>query len=387
MEKRFHTATEEEIKSGKTTDVYFDRTVKILKAKGIIKRAKAEVRLKGFPQDWKWGVLGGVEEVAALFEGLPVDVYCMDEGTVFFEYQPVMVIDGIYTDYSVYETALLGFLCQSSGIVTKSARCRKAAGDRLLISFGARRMHPAIAPMIERSAFIGGCDGVSVIKSAELLGEDPSGTIPHALVLMIGDSAEAVKAFHDVIEPKVKRVCLVDTFCDEKFESIKAAEVMGDKLFGVRLDTPGSRRGDLLKICREVRWELDYRGYKNVKIIVSGGINESEIERLNEVVDGYGVGTAISGASTIDFSFDIMEIEGKPVAKRGKKSGSKQVYRCKSCFKYTVAPLHEKIGKCSCGGENEALLKPLIKNGKIIRTLPKPQEIRKYVLEQIKRIE
>ncbi|MEK7845910.1 MAG: nicotinate phosphoribosyltransferase, partial [Nitrospinota bacterium] len=215
MEKRFHTATEEEIKSGKTTDIYFDRTVRILKAKGIIKRAKAEVRLKGFPQDWKWGVLGGVEEVATLFEGLPVDVYCMDEGTVFFEYQPVMVIDGIYTDYSVYETALLGFLCQSSGIVTKSARCRKAAGDRLLISFGARRMHPAIAPMIERSAFIGGCDGVSVIKSAELLGEDPSGTIPHALVLMLGDSAEAVKAFHDVIEPKVKRVCLVDTFCDE----------------------------------------------------------------------------------------------------------------------------------------------------------------------------
>ena len=49
----FHIATEEEIKSGKTTDIYFDRTVRILKAKGIIKRAKAEVRLKGFPHDWK----------------------------------------------------------------------------------------------------------------------------------------------------------------------------------------------------------------------------------------------------------------------------------------------------------------------------------------------
>src|SRR3989475_8950345 len=82
-------------------------------------------------------------------------------------------------------------------------------------------MHPALAPMIERNAFVGGCDGVAVTKSAELIDADPTGTIPHSLVLMIGDTVEALKAFHDVIDPKVRRVALIDTLQDEKFEAIR----------------------------------------------------------------------------------------------------------------------------------------------------------------------
>ncbi len=382
----FHIACEEEIKGGKTSDVYFSRAVEILKAKGIDRMAMAEVRLKGFPWGWKWGVLAGIEEVAELFKGMPVDVYSMDEGTIFSTNQPVLVIDGRYLDYSVYETALLGLICQASGIATKAARCKKVAGDKSVISFGARRMHPAITPMIERNAFIGGCDGVAVIKSAELLGESPMGTIPHALVLMFGDSAEAVKAFHEVIEPKVKRVALVDTFHDEKFESLRAAEVLGKDLYAVRLDTPSSRRGDMLEILREVRWELDYRGFKDVKIFVSGGLDEAEIERLNEIADAYGVGTAISSASVIDFSFDIVEIEGEPVSKRGKESGTKKVLRCMDCFNTIVLPSHIDPGKCSCTGDYIPLLRPLIIQGKIKRDMPGPQEIRRYVLEQMGKI-
>ncbi|MBI3625133.1 MAG: nicotinate phosphoribosyltransferase [Candidatus Rokubacteria bacterium] len=384
----FHLASEAEIKAGEVHDVYFGRTVQILRHRGDTKRAKAEIRLKSFPQaDWRWGILAGIEEAAALVAGLPVDVLAMDEGTVFGPYEPVLAIEGTYVEWAPYETALLGLLCQASGIATKAARCKKAAGERQVISFGARRMHPALAPMIERNAFVGGCDGVAVTKSAELIEADPMGTIPHALVLMVGDTVEALKAFHEVIDPKVRRVALIDTLQDEKFEAIRVAEALGKDLYAVRLDTPSSRRGDFYRILEEVRWELDYRGYDHVKLIVSGGIDEYEMLRLNPLVDAYGVGTSIANAPVLSFALDIMEIEGKPMAKRGKRSGSKQVYRCRGCFGRMVVPAHKPLARCECGGAMEALLRPLIAQGKLVRDLPPPRTIRDYVLEQLGRVE
>ena len=262
-----------------------------------------------------------------MLEGLPVDVWAMDEGTLFGPHQPVLVIEGTYVEWAEYETALLGLLCQASGIATKAARCKRAAGERQVISFGARRMHPGAGPMIERNAFIGGCDGVAVTKSAELIDADPTGTIPHSLVLLFGDTVQALGAFNEVVDPKVRRVALIDTLQDEKFEAIRVAEALGKDLYAVRLDTPSSRRGDFFQILSEVRWELDIRGFEHVKILASGGIDEYEILKLNSLVDGYGVGTSIANAPVLSFALDIMEIEGRPMAKRGKRSGAKQVWR------------------------------------------------------------
>ncbi len=379
----FHTATDADIKSGAVSDVYFERTVQILTHRHDRKRVKAEVYLKALPEDWQWGILAGIEEAASLLEGVPVDVRAMDEGTVFGPYQPVLTLEGVYVEWAKYETALLGLLCQASGIATKAARCKKAAGERQVISFGARRMHPALAPMIERNAFVGGCDGVAVTKSAELIDADPMGTIPHSLVLMVGDTVEALKAFDEVIEPKVRRVALIDTLQDEKFEAIRVAEALGKDLYAVRLDTPSSRRGDLYRIVEEVRWELDLRGFQHVKIIVSGGIDEYEILRLNPVVDGYGVGTSIANAPVPNFALDIMEIEGRPMAKRGKWSGAKEVYRCRGCRETIVVPARERPAPCACGGAREALLKPLLASGRIVRDTPPPRTLRDFVLEQL----
>ena len=379
--RAFHTASEPEIKAGQVSDVYFQRTIQILKAKGITKRVKAEIRLKSFPQaDWSFGILAGIEEAAALLEGLPVDVWAMDEGTIFGPHEPVLVIEGTYVQWAEYETALLGLLCQASGIATKAARCKRAAGERAVISFGARRMHPALAPMIERNAFVGGCDGVAVTKAAELIEADPTGTIPHALVLMFGDTVEALKAFNDVIDPKVRRVALIDTLQDEKFEAIRVAEALGDDLYAVRLDTPSSRRGDLYRIVEEVRWELNLRGFGHVKIITSGGIDEYEILRLNPVVDGYGVGTSIANAPVVSFALDIMEIEGTPMAKRGKWSGAKELFRRRGTLETVVLPAGTRP---PAAGPWDALLKPLTKGGRIVRDLPPPRTIRDFVLEQL----
>lgn len=378
-----HTASSEQIRKGLVTDVYFERTEKILKARGLNKEVRAEFIAKALPKDWSWVVFTGVEECISLLKDLPVDVRVMKEGQVFHPYEPVLEIHGKYLDFGRYETTLLGFMCQASGVATMAARCRLAAQERQVISFGARRMHPAIAPMVERNAYIGGCDGVAVGLGAKLIGTEPVGTMPHALILIMGDTVTATRAFHEVIEPHVKRVSLIDTFNDEKIEAINVAEAMGSDLYGIRLDTPGSRRGDFLKIMEEVRWELDLRGFNHVKIFLSGGLDEHQILKYNPVADAYGVGTSISSAPVIDFSMDIIEIEGSPIAKRGKQSGSKAVLMCDKCHKTQVRPLGKKPTKCQCGGRRKDLLVPLISKGKMKTKAPSPKQIRDFVISQI----
>ncbi len=291
----------EDIRSGKVTDAYFERTHRILETKKIKKRIRAEFTAKNLTSGW--GIFTGLEEILNLFEGLPVSIRSVPEGSIFRPFQPVMEIEGLYNDFDVLETAVLGLMCQSSGVATKSARCRIAAGNLKLLSFGARRMHPSISPMIERSSYIGGCDGVALVKGAEMLNIPPVGTMPHSLVIILGSLSSALKAFDEVIEKDVPRVAIVDTFGDEKFEALEAANCLHDRLDAVRIDTPSSRRGNLSEILTEVRWELNQAGFEKVKLLVSGGIDENEILKLREFVDGgFGIGTSISSASVIDFS-------------------------------------------------------------------------------------
>jgi nicotinate phosphoribosyltransferase len=369
------------------TDVYFERTLRILKAKGINPVVKAEFIAKSFLDGWQWAVLAGMEEMAYLLKHLPVKTRALREGTVFMPYEPVMEIEGKYQDFCVFETSLLGLMCQASGIATKAARFKKLAGERMVVSFGARRMHPVLAPMIERNAYIGGCDGVAVVKSGEIIGEDPMGTMPHALIICMGSTVEAIKAYDEVLEPKFKRVVLIDTFLDEKFEAINVAEAMGEKLFAIRLDTPSSRRGDFYRILEEVRWELDLRGYSSIKLFVSGGLKENDLPALNPLVDAYGIGTSISNAPVVDFAMDIMEVEGKPFAKRGKWSGSKRVLRCQKCSASGISPVGDRGFTCQCGGEFSDILLPFTENTNVLQELMPAKEIRSYVLEQVKELD
>lgn len=379
----FHVAGEKDILEGKVTDVYFKRTLQILESEQVNCKVKAEFVAKKLPENWSWGVLTGLEEVSTILKELPVKARAMPEGTVFYPNEPVLEIEGDYQDFCLYETAILGLLCQATGIATKSSRFKKLCGGRLLMSFGARRMHPFLAPMIERNAFVGGCDGVSVIKSGEIIGKDPLGTVPHALIICIGSTVDALKAFDRVMGPEINRVALIDTFNDEKFECLNVAEALGDRLYAVRFDTPSSRRGDFLSILEESRWELDLRGFEHVKIFVSGGLEEEDIPTLNPVVDAYGIGTAISNAPVVDFSMDIVEVNGKPRAKRGKLSGAKSVLRCPKCNKNKIVPLNQDSGYCACGEKFKEILLPFVESGEVVTGISKPEEIRHYVLAQI----
>jgi nicotinate phosphoribosyltransferase len=383
----FHTAEPQDILKGKVTDVYFERSLKILKAKKINPVVKAEFIAKALPEHWPWAIFAGLEEAVYLMKRLPIRVRAMREGTVFYPFEPVMEIEGRYQDFCVFETALLGLICQASGIATKAARFKKRAGKRAVISFGARRMHPILAPMIERNAYIGGCDGVSVIKSGEMIGEDPMGTMPHALILCMGSTTEAIKAYDEVLEPRFKRVALIDTFLDEKFECLNVAQTMGKKLFAVRFDTPSSRRGNFFRILEESRWELDLRGYNSVRFYVSGGVREEDVPVLNPLVDGYGIGTSISNAPVVDYSMDIVEVDRRSLAKRGKCSGSKRVLRCPKCGMKKIVPRTRKKYSCNCGKPFTDILIPVLDNGReLIPTAP-PAKLRKSVLENVKDLE
>jgi nicotinate phosphoribosyltransferase len=390
--RKFQVATEDEIKNAETTDVYFTRTKEILEKEGLSDlRVTAEITTGSLPGNWEWGILAGVEEAAHLLEGVPIDIHSFPEGTLFHSSdvegvrEPVMVLEGRYLDFCLYETPLLGLLCQASGITTMAARVRKAAGKKTLLSFGIRRAHPALAPMIDRSCYIGGFDDVSSIVGARLLGKDPTGTMPHSLIIAMGDQVKAWKSFNKHMPKKVPRIALVDTYYDEKTESILAAEALGKDLFGVRLDTPSSRRGNFAEIIREVRWELDSRGYNHVKIFVSGGLNDETVAQLSLAgVDGFGVGTSVSNAPSIDFALDIVEADGKPVAKRGKLGGRKMVWRCSNCLTDRVTSTTETAPKCpNCGEEMGKLLEPIISRGRLSRVLPSPDSIRAVVLGQL----
>ena len=391
----FYYADDSEIKEGKTTDVYFVRTKQILEAKKMDNmQVVAEMTPGTLPKGWPWGVLCGIEETAHLFEDCPVNVYAMPEGSIFYpkDYrgtrEPVAFIEGPYGEFCTFETPLLGLICQSSGVATRAARIKKVAGEKMAVAFGIRRMHPSISPMLDRAAYIGGFDGVSSLKGAEVIGAKPTGTMPHALIIAMGDQVEAWKAFDEIIAPDVPRVCLTDTYLDEKVESIMAAEALRDHLVAVRLDTPRSRKGDFAEIIKEVRWELDIRGFKHVKIFVSGGLDEESVKTLGEAgAEAFGVGTSVSNAPTIDFALDLVEVEGRPSAKRGKLSGKKQIWRCSSCMADIVLPFSAPEPRCpKCDGKTVAMLKPLIENGEIVAQLPKASVIREDVLDQLSKM-
>jgi nicotinate phosphoribosyltransferase len=384
MTSTFDLSTPEEIRSGAVTDVYFLRAREVMRAAGEDPQVVVELRAEGLPASWPWAVFSGLDSVLDVLENRPLDVEALPEGSVFYAEEPVLVITGRYLDFSLLETAILGLVCQASGIATAAARCRIAAEDRPVYAFGARRVHPGIAAMVERAAFTGGCDGVSTVKGAEHLGVEPVGTMSHATSLVLGDE-RAWEGFDRTIDARVPRVALVDTSQDERQGALAAARLLGKRLAAVRIDTPASRRGDFASIVREIRWELDANGFSNVKILVSGGLDEQRILLLNRFADAYGVGTAITNAPVIEFSLDIVEVDGKARSKRGKLSGRKHLWGCPQCGNRGISRASDRLGQCPrCGHRVRSLLVDTLHKGRRRGRAPSPFEVRSLTLDEIR---
>jgi len=323
-----------EILSGDSADVYFARAEKILEKEGLDPVVTMEVFAR---QD---AVLCGIDEAKnllghALAEAPDGDVIveALDDGDEIGPKEVVLRITARYRAFGLYETAILGMLAQSTGWATAAREVVRAAAPEPIISFGARHVHPDITDVLDYAAIIGGCVGASTPAGARLAGLSPTGTMPHALVLIFGDTVDAAVAFDRDMEPDVPRIVLVDTFKDEAEESLRVAEALGKRLYGIRLDTPAERGRVTADLVHEVRARLDLAGHGHVRIVVSGGLSPDRIRYFKEAgapVDSFAVGSYISGATPIDFTADLKEIDGRPIAKRGRIPGRTDSPRLRS---------------------------------------------------------
>jgi nicotinate phosphoribosyltransferase len=308
---------------GPASDVYFQRAHKTLAAANV----DAVVAMDFFSS--RSGVLCGVAEAVRLLGGILQEgdeAFALPEGAPMTAKETVLRVRAPYSRFGVYETALLGMLSSCSGWATAAREIVEAANGKRVISFGARHVHPLVAPTMEYSAVVGGCAGCATPLGAQLANlQGASGTMPHAMILLFGDTVKAAQAFDEAMGDDVLRIVLVDTFKDEAEEAIRVAEALGKRLRGVRLDTPGERGGVTVDLVKEVRARLDLAGFEHVGIFISGGLDAARIREFEAAkcpIHSYGVGMAISSASPIAFTADIKEIAGKPMTKRGRIPGA-----------------------------------------------------------------
>src|SRR6266571_5205621 len=260
----FYIATADEIRAGRTTDIYFSRTLDILKKAGRSRaNVVAEVTTGALPNGWPWGIFCGLEEVVHLLTGKDVSLWALPEGSLF----PPKTL---------------------RGIAVKAARIRKLANGKQVLSFGVRRMHPGIAPLIERSVTIGGLDAITTPLGADLLGVPAMGTMPHALVIVMGGPREAFAAVHKYLEAKIP---------------------------------------------------------------------------------------------PIDFALDLVEVDGKPAAKRGKFGGRKDLQRCPKDGTYDVG-----MRACPvCGAKMAPAYTQHLDHGRVTTPLPTLDAIRERAIREAER--
>jgi len=308
--------------TGYTADNELHRALTILRNEGINHEVVVEFTVE------REGVFCGIDEVTTLLDRvLPEtarEVWALDEGVSVAKGEVGLRIRAPYASFGLFETAILGTLASCTGWATAASECVDAADGVPVIAYGARHVHPEVVGIMEYSAVVGRCASGSSVVGQQLHGLTPSGTMPHSLVLLMGDTVRSIKAFDKHMPPEVPRVALVDTFKDEADEAIEVAKALRERLRGIRLDTPKERGGVTPELVHEVKSRLEQGGHSQVDIYVSGGITPDRIREFVEAqapVSGFAVGYYIAAARPNSFTADIKEIEGRAVAKRGRIPG------------------------------------------------------------------
>ena len=328
----------EKMREGYYSDTYFNRAREILEADRYHPRVRMQVfqrnhadpvrdrRSDRDPQAVqrpprprrRVGATAGTQlTVRALYDGDPIAPF-----------ETVMTIEGDYALFAHLETPYLGVLARRSRIATNARAIVDAAGGKEVLFFPARFDHHLVQTGDGYAAYISGALGVSTDANAEWWGSRGMGTVPHALIAAYGgDTVRATEKFAQYIDPAVNVIALVDFDNDCAGTSVAVARALGDRLWGVRLDTSGTLvdksvipqmgtfppTGVNAQLVHNVRDALDAEGFRNVKIVVSGGFDADRIRKFeNDRVpaDAYAVGSAFfKGAGSFDFTADIVAID------------------------------------------------------------------------------
>ena len=310
---------------GDTADISLQKTVQILRSEGVNPVVVIEFA-PSLP-----GIFCGLLEVKSLFERILPDsgseVWAIEEGSRIEAEEVSLRVKAPYGSIGLYETAITGILSSYTGWATVARECVDEASGIPVYSIGANNIHPDVSANMDYAAIIGGCVSCSTILGARLSGVTPFTTMSHSLSLILGDTVRALKAFDKHTPQDVPRVALVDTHRDEAEEAIASARALKDRLRGIRVDTATQRGGVTVGLVREIRARLDLAGFQHVDISISGDINPHKIREFVEAkspIQSFGIGSYIATGSPNPYTADIHEIDGRPIARRGRSPGVTQ---------------------------------------------------------------
>ena len=321
------------IRNGWYSDKYFVRTKDILKKD----RNHNHVLMQVFCR--KDAIVCGIDEAIAILKlcaekphGLKIKA--LYDGDRVKANETVMTLEGDYSSFAHLETVYLGVMARPTAVATAVDKVVRAAKGKKVLFFPARFDHYRVQTTDGYAAFISGALGVSTDAQGLWWGEEGLGTVPHGLIAAYnGDTVKAALAFDKYMPKHIQRIVLVDFDNDCIGTSLKVARALGKKLWGVRFDTAEDVRDVSVKsrgknsygVCPELVFKarriFDKKGFDYVRIIVSSGFDEKKIKRfvkLGVPFDAVGVGSALF-KEKIDFTSDVVMVNGKPCAKIGRK--------------------------------------------------------------------
>ena len=293
------------------------------------------------------------------------------EGELYFPGSPVLTVRGSFAEAVVLETLVLSILNHDSAVASAAARMSAAAHGRPIIEMGGRRTHEHAAVAAARAAYLAGFATTSNLEAGRRYGIPTRGTVAHAFMLLHDTEEEAFRA--QVAKVGADTTLLVDTY-DITTGIDTAVRVAGTELGAIRIDS-----GDVGVLARKAREQLDALGARDTRIMVSGDLDEYAIAALRaEPVDAYGVGTAVvtgSGAPTAGMVYKMVEVNGRPVAKRSEnkasRGGRKAALRR---HKPTGTALEEVVYPTArpprFAEHDRTLQVPLLRGGRVVDDLP-----------------
>ena len=324
----------DKMREGYYSDKYFVRARELLRTD----RHRPRVTMQVFGKSHAY--LGGIDEAIAILKLCAerwdeLVVHALYDGEEIHPWETVLLIEGPYDAFAVLETLYLGVLARRTRVGTNTREVVQAAKPKEVMFFPARHDHWLVQTGDGYAAHIAGAIGVSTDAQASWWGSEGIGTVPHALIAAYhGDTVLASKKFAEHSDPAVRLITLVDFDNDCVNTSLAVARVLGERLYGVRLDTSETLvdksvipqmgtfkpTGVNPQLVRNVRCALDTEGYGHVKIVVSGGFTVDKIRQFEEQhvpVDAYGVGSSLF-QGRFDFTADVVMLDGKPCAKIGR---------------------------------------------------------------------
>lgn len=317
------------------------------------------------------------------------DVYAMREGTVFFASEPVLRVVAPLPEAQLIESRIVNLLQYQTLVASKAARCRLAAPGAQLIDFGMRRAHGAEAACLgSRASYIGGFDATATVEAARQFGIPVAGTMAHSYVQAHEMELEAFQNFAACHPDNI--VLLIDTYDTARGarRAVELAQRLRDKgvyVKGVRIDS-----GELAVEARRVREILDAEGASEIRILVSGAVDEyaiADMESDRVPVNAYCVGTRLAvseDAPSLDCAYKLQQYAGRLCRKRSQWKetwpGPRQIYR-----QYDP---HGRIGRdvLCCADETHegsALLNLVMTNGRRMAHSPPLADVRAYCADEL----